>query len=79
MHYYSIIIHIADDLVAHVDYAEHRSGHDLPRRGRRSPRGLRRHRLIIVDLHIKSINWYAVISPNDYFYLSLGIPAQSFL
>ena len=37
------------------------------------------HRLVMIDLHIKSINWYALISPNDCFYLSLGISAQSFL
>ena len=37
------------------------------------------HRLVMIDLHIKSINLYALISPNDCFYLSLGIPAQSFL
>ena len=28
------------DVVVHVDYAEHRSGHHLPRRERRRPRGL---------------------------------------
>ena len=31
-----------EDVVVHVDYAEHPSGHHLPRRGRRSPRGLYR-------------------------------------
>ena len=35
-----VIIQIADDLVVHVDYAEHRSGHHSSRRGRCSPRGL---------------------------------------
>ena len=95
-----VIIHIADDLLVHVNYAEDRSGHYLPRRGRRSPRGLCRtssgrigdlvdnvvvhvdyveHYQVMIDLHIKSMNWYALISSKDCFYLSLGISAQSFL
>ena len=53
------IVDLVDDVIVHVDYAEHR--------------------LVMINLHIKSINWYALISPIDCFYLSLGISAKLFL